>query len=295
MAKFIISTDSCADYFKSEMQQNSIHCIPVKRIHGDKVYEELVEDQSELDAFYDAVKKGKLSSTSQINPEEFLEYFGEVLNKEKEGDIIHISLSSGLSGTFNGAVLAANELNEGLKGRKIYVVDSLIATVGMMMMIERLLELQREGVAPEKAIKEIEIIRNNQQAFIMVDDLGHLKRGGRLSATKALIGSILGVKPILTINTAGKIVPIAKAKGTKNAITAITDLVEKNKVGEVKRAYIVKTSHSDTYTTFAETLKSKYPSVKFTERVIGPVIGTHVGCGAIAVLFQGKPRVDISG
>jgi len=298
MEKFIISTDSCADYFKSKMQQENIYCVAIKRIHGDTVYEEFYDSSEEFDEFYDGVGKGKLSSTSQINPDEFIDYFKSILEKEKVGDIIHVSLSSGLSGTCNGAVLAANELNETLKGRRIYVVDSLHATAGIMMLVDELIELNGK-VNSASAVKTIEEIRNNQQAFFMVDDLNHLKRGGRLSATKALIGTILGVKPILALNNHGKIVPVSKAKGQSKALQMLIELSSKysdksNPDFAGSTIYIARSSKSETYENMKKIVFEKYPQANVKEVIIGPVIGTHLGCGAVGFIFKGEPRLDIA-
>ncbi|MCL2847692.1 MAG: DegV family protein [Firmicutes bacterium] len=298
MTKFIISTDSCADYLKSEMNEQNIYCLPIKRIHGDKVYEELYDKPEEFDEFYEGVKSGKLSSTSQTNPEEFLEYFNALLSEESEGDIIHITLSSGISGTYNSAVLASNEINEKLTNRKIYIVDSLMATVGQMMLVEKLLELNGT-IDSGKAIKIVEEMRNNQQAFFMVDDLNHLKRGGRISATKALLGTILGVKPILTFNKQGKIVPCEKAKGNIKAIKTILELAEKHKDPQnadfsKETAYIVRTSKSDSYENLKTAVINAYPNINLKEVIVGPVVGTHLGCGGIGFVFIGKPRLDLA-
>ena len=298
MAKFIISTDSCADYFKSEMQQKNIYCVPVKRINGDQVFEEIYDSEEEYNVFYEGIRQGSLSSTSQINADEFLTYFNSILEKEKEGDIVHVALSSGLSGTYNGAVLAAIELNEKLKDSKIYVVDSLGATAAMMMLVDKLVELNGK-VPADKAVKTVEEMRDNLQVFFTVDDLGHLKRGGRISAAKALIGTALGVKPILTFNKIGKLVPIAKAKGQAKALQAIIEFTEKHapKAGADyagETLYIVRTSHSENYDNLKSAITKKYPKATLKEVIVGPVIGSHVGCGTVGFCFVGKPRLDIA-
>jgi len=298
MTKFIISTDSCADFLKSEMLEHNVYCLPIKRIHGDKVYEEIYDTEKEFDGFYEGIKSGKLSSTSQTNPEEFLQYFNALLSEEKEGDIIHVTLSSGISGTYNCAVLASNEINETLNSRKIYIVDSLLATVGQMMLIDKLLEINGT-IDAEKAVKVIEQLRDNQHSFFMVDDLNHLKRGGRISATKALLGTILGVKPILTFNRQGKIVPCAKAKGNAKAIKTILELAEKNKDPKNPEfvnttVYLVRTSKSETYENLKNAVIIAYPKAIIKEAVVGPVVGTHLGCGAVGFVFAGQIRLDIA-
>jgi len=294
--KFIISTDNCADYFKSDMQKLGIYFLPLKRILGDKEFAEIYDSHKEFDAFYEEIKKGALPSTSQLNPNELITHFKEILAKDKEGDIIHISLSSGVSGSHASAQAAANELNPTLKGRKIYAFDSLTCTGAQMMLIDKFLEL-RPNTAAEKAVKIMEEIRDNQHLFFMADDLFHLKRGGRVGAAKAVIGSLLGVKPILVFNKHGKLAVIDKTRGGKaaawylNAIAKYAASPNEDFAGKTIQA--IRTSQSETYTHILGALKEKYPKAIIKESRVGPIIGSHVGSGAFGFCFIGKPRLDV--
>ena len=288
--KFIISTDNCADIFKSEMQKNGIYFLPLKRILGDKEFAEIYDSSKEFDNFYEEIKKGALPSTSQINPDEFITHFNGILEKEKEGDIIQISLSSSISGTHASAVAAANELNPTLKGRKIYAFDSLSAACGQRMQIDKFMELCANTEA-EKAIKIVGDIRDNQHLLFMVDDLFHLKRGGRVSAAKAVVGSLLGVKPILTFNRQGKLAVIDKTRGAK-ASAWFLSAIEKYATSP-NEIYMIRTTQSETFNQIAKGLSDKYPKAKIVEGRVGPIIGTHVGSGALGICFQGKPRLDV--
>jgi DegV family protein with EDD domain len=187
MTKYTISTDNAVDFYKSFLEEKNIYHIPLKRISEGKEYAEFYDSVEEYEKFYENQKKGVLSSTSQINPDEFIEHFNNILEKEKTGDIIHVSMSGALSGTFSSAVSAANELNKTLKGRKIYAFDSLGVCPGMQLQINKLMELNGK-VTAEKAIAEITQVRDNTHTFFLVDDLFHLKRGGRVSAAKEIIG-----------------------------------------------------------------------------------------------------------
>jgi len=164
MTKFIISTDSCVDLFKGHLDKNGVHCITMKRVLKGEEISEHYDSVKEFDAFYDALKKGALPTTVAINPAEMQQHFEEILAKEKEGDIIHIPLSSGLSVTCESAIKAAEEINKTLKGRQIYVVDSLGATLMMGMYVEELIKLRNEGVPTARAIERIHELRDHTQA-----------------------------------------------------------------------------------------------------------------------------------
>ena len=294
--QYIISTDNCADYMKSAMEKNGIYYIPLKRLQGEKVFAEVFDSEKESYAVYDDVKKGVLSTTSQINPNEFEEHFKKILAKEKTGDIIHISLSSGLSGSHNSCVIAAQELNKTLKGRKIHAFDSLTCSGGQMMLVDKFLEL-RANTNAEKAIETVTAMRDNQVLYFVVDDLHHLKRGGRLSAAKAVIGTILGIKPVVVINKIGKLTLFAKTKGGKRTIEYFMEKMEKDAPeGCADYANMpiitIHTTPNDLHTQLFNTIKQKYPKANLKSTIVGPIIGTHVGCGGVGVIFISKTRPE---
>jgi len=289
MTKFTISTDSCADYFKSYMEKNKIYCIPLKRISGGVEYAEIYDLEAELDAFYQDMRNGTMSSTAQINPEEFTQHFKEILAKE-DGDIVYVALSSGVSGTYNSAVLAANQLNPTLDGRKIYVIDSLIGTGGQMMLVEKLKSM-RDTTPTAEAVEITTNMRDRLHVLFLVDDLQQLKRGGRLSGAKAMIATVLGIKPILTLDKFGKIEIDSKVRGTAKALEHLLAIIEKRGY-DGQDIYIERTSKSELYDQLEQRIEQKYSKDKVHKVILGPVIGAHVGCGTVAIVFQGVKRVD---
>lgn len=299
MKNFIISTDSCVDTYKSSLTKQNVYCITMKRVLNGKDVVEHYDSASEFDAFYDSLSKGALPTTSQINPFEMQEFFSSILEKEKTGDIIHIPLSSGLSSTCDNAQKAAEEINKTLKGRKIFVVDSLIATHGMGMMIEELIQLRDSGKSTHEAIKRITELRDNMQGWVIMSDLFHLRRGGRISGVKATIGTILNVKPIITINKVGKLAIENKMRGTDKGIQYILEKMEElgNKANpkfKTTTINVIRTSKSKLYEDLKAAIKAKYPTLKVKENIIvGPIIGTHLGCNSVIVIFEGAPRLDI--
>jgi len=297
MKKFTISTDNCPDFYKDFMDLHDIYCLPLKRIQGGKEYADIFNSEAEFEKIYEDIKAGATPTTSQINPDEFITHFRRILKEQKSGDIIHVSLSSALSGTHNSAVIAAHQLNEELlgKGRKIHAVDSLNVCGAMQMMIDKLLEMQE--AEPHLAINAIEQMRENQQLYFMVDDLFHLKRGGRVSGAKALLGTLLGIKPVLVVNKAGKLAIVDKIRGGKHAVKYFMEKLEKMAPTpgydyHGKPIYVVRTTKNEVYDLLKEAVKVKYPHAHVVEGIVGPIVGSHVGSGCAAIIFEGAPRLD---
>ena len=298
MSKFLISTDSCVDLFKSYLEKKQVSCICLKRITNGVESAELYDSAEEYRKFYEEIRSGALPTTSQINPFDFEEHFNKILKENKEGDIIHVSLSSGLSETCTNAFTVAKEMNEKLSGRKIFIIDSLSATMGMAMQVERLLELRDKGVSAEEAFNNVIGLRDHQHIWAAVDDLFHLKRGGRLSGFSAAFGTILKVKPILIVNNKGKLSVEKKVRGTSTAIDYILSKVEEYgiKAGADFKKNAIYLVHSEAYENCALLRKAiieKFGDINIKEGIIGPIIGTHVGEGAIAVVFEGAKRLSI--
>jgi DegV family protein with EDD domain len=295
--KFIISTDNCADYMKSAMDNNGIYCIPLKRLQAGKEYAEVFDSEREFYNVYDEVKKGILSTTSQINPDEFETHFKKILEREKSGDIVHISLSSALSGSHNSCVIAAEEMNKTLKGRKIYAFDSLSAAGGQMFIVDKFVELRNANTDAEKAVETVAAVRETENLFFIVDDLHHLKRGGRVSAAKAFIGTLLGIKPVLVINKIGKLGVVDKTKGGRKAVEFFMDTLAKrapepNFDYADKQLIVIHTTPSEVESQLCEAIKAKYPRAKLKRGIVGPIIGTHAGCGAVGLVFAGCGRPE---
>jgi DegV family protein with EDD domain len=177
MPKFIISTDSCADLFKSYLRENGVHCTLLERITNGVTTRELYDNFLEYEKFYKGLRSGSLPTTSQLSEFEIGEYFQTILDTVPTGDIIHVALSSGLSSTCENARRAAEKLNEKLPDRKIYIFDSLGASLTMGQIVKRLISLRDKDVATTEAIKIAEDIRDHQQVWIYQNSLLHLRRG----------------------------------------------------------------------------------------------------------------------
>ena len=299
LGKFVISTDSCADFYKSYLEKKNIYCVTVKRVVKGKKLGEIYDSTEEFDNFYEELKKGALPTTSELSSYEMREYFEHILEKEKDGDIIHVALSSGLSPTCSNAKVAANELNKNqLTDRKIYIVDSLGATGSMAQLVDSLIKIRDNEIETQEAVKKIERLRDYQQTWIIVSDLHHLKRGGRISAFKAAMGSWMQVKPVIVLSKKGKLVIENKIKGDRKAIEYVLDKV--HEFGTSARpdfadntVYFCYSSKSSVYDELRQTFMDRYPNVVIKESRIGPVIGTHVGNDCAAITFEGVKRLDV--
>ncbi|MFE7060643.1 DegV family protein [Sutcliffiella sp. NPDC057660] len=274
--KTAIVTDSTA-YIPAEIRaKHHIHMIPLNVIFGNESYQEEVEIK--VDQFYDEVKsKKELPSTSQPAIGEFVKLF-EKLSVEYDA-VVSIHLSSGISGTFQGAV-AAGDMVDNIE---VHAFDSEISCMIQGFYVLEAAEMAAEGKGPEEIIARLSEMKKSDRAYFMVDDLSHLQRGGRLSSAQALVGSLLQVKPLLHfVDT--KIVPFEKIRTRKKALKRIYDLFDEDaSLGVPMRAVVIHANRDAEAEEMKKELEEKYPHVEFYLSYFGPVIGTHLGEGAMGL------------
>jgi DegV family protein with EDD domain len=286
---FIVSTDSCCDAQKSEFAQNNVFYIPMAYIIDETEYRDNFDSEAEYKAFYDLLREGKMSKTTQLNATETAEYFESLISKA-QGDIVHIALSSGLSTTFENAKIAANEVMEKHKDRAIYVIDSKGATLGQKLLVDTAVEFRSAGKSAKETADYLNGLVERLQHFVTIKNLFFLRRGGRLSSTSALVGSLLGIRPIIAVNHTGELVVIGKERGQKKSLDALVNYYLKEKAPNATTVYI---AHSDDLETALE-LKEKLAGAGAGEIIIGyigPVVGSHTGPGTVAIMFEGKKRI----
>ncbi len=239
--------------------------------------------------FYLNLRDGRDAKTSAVNSETFKEIFEEEL---KEGrDVFYLGFSSGLSTTFNSSRLAARELSERYPDRKIIVVDSLSASTGYGMTVRITLDRLEQGCTLEEAAEFAESRRLNVCHWFTVDDLNFLKRGGRVSAVAAFVGTALGIKPILHVDNEGHLISMFNVRGRKKALRALCDKI--GELGEDKNSPPVYISHGDCIAdanTLADMIKEAYGVEVGIISDVGPVIGSHSGPGTLALFFLGNER-----
>lgn len=289
MNKFIITSDTTADLPRDYVEKNEIGILPMSfQIEG-KEYSG--DEELDIKAFYDKMRNGSMPTTSQINPTQAKSKFEEYL---KNGyDVLHISFSSGLSGSYNNTRLASIELNDEYKNNKVVVIDSLSVSLGEGLLVNKAVELRNEGKSIDEVAMWLEENKPNVCQHFTVNDLNHLYRGGRVSKATAILGSVIGVKPIIHVDNEGKLIPIAKVRGRKQSLTKLIDNMEKT-IGNYKsKNKTVFISHGDAYeeaVALGERIKEKFGVQSIMISPIGPIIGSHSGPGTVAVFFMGEKR-----
>jgi len=288
MQPYVLFTDSGCDIAPQTLAEWQVTCVPMTFRFRDEDKEYQNDDLSAQE-FYARLRGGETSKTSAINTETFKEWFEPTL---KEGnDILYIAFSSGLSGTYQMALLAAEELREIYPDRTVTVVDTLAASAGEGLLVYLAVQKKQAGATLEEVAAYITDIRLNVALWFTVDDLQHLKRGGRISPTVALVGGMLGIKPVLHMDDPGHLISKAKVRGRQAALKALLDKVVELGVDPKNNPIFI--SHGDCIddvNRFREMLKEKVGTDVTLISDIGPVIGSHSGPGTVAVFFISKNR-----
>lgn len=284
-----IITDSACDLTRDYIKNNNIGLLSlILNLNGQAIKDDLGETLSYKD-FYNKMREGATPTTSQINAHEFEEEFIKYI---KNGDsIIYISLSSSLSGTFNSANIAKNNLKDEYPNANIYLVDSLSVSVGQGLLVAKACEMRDSGIGAEEIVNWLEENKRKVIHSILIDDLNHLKRGGRISGATAAIGGLLNIKPTLFLDDEGKLIQGEKIKGKKKALRFLVNEVREKAVDtENEILYIC---HGDCLEE-SETLRDMIlEEVKFKNVIInyvGNVVGAHAGPGVLAAVFLGSNR-----
>jgi DegV family protein with EDD domain len=278
VANIRIVTDSTADIPESVRKQYGIEMVPLKVHFGTETYLDSVTIQA--DEFYEKLKSAaSLPTTSQPSPADFLNVYKRLIGEQPGAQIISIHLSSAMSGTYQSAVLAESML-EG--EADISVVDSKSASYGFGMLVVEAAKAAQEGKSKEEILELITNIRNNTRIYFLVDTLEYLQKGGRIGKAAALFGSLLNIKPILTIDSDGEVSSVDKVRGQKKAMGRIVELL-KEEFGERELALTIASSaEPKTEEEFSQLLRDHFRVRDITYTKIGPVIGTHAGPGTIA-------------
>ncbi|MCR8641701.1 DegV family protein [Paenibacillus sp. N1-5-1-14] len=280
MSKVRIVTDSTADIPEEIRKELGIICVPLKILFGEETFLDGVTMTQ--DTFYDRlVTSSVIPTTSQPSPQEFLDVYQQLADENPEGSIISIHLASVLSGTYQSALIAKSMMEDQVP---IAVVDSKSASYGIGELVVEAAKAAKAGKTEAEILQLIEDIQSNHAIFFMVNTLEYLQKGGRIGRASALIGSLLNIKPILTIDNEGYVSSKDKARGQKKALSRIVELLEEqfpnNTPLNIKMAHI---RNPETAEQLQHMIAEKF-DVKSVEHVtIGPVVGTHVGPGLVAV------------
>lgn len=287
-----ILTDSTADLPIEYLKEHDIGCIPISYILDDVTY----GGDRELDwkEFYAMMRnEGKMPTTSQINPEEARAYFEQYIGSNRE--ILYLAFSSGLSGTCGNLRMAAEEIMEEHPEVKIRVVDSLAASMGEGLFVHKAVRMRDQGKSMEETAEWLEEHARSVVHVFTVDDLFHLYRGGRVSRTAAVLGTLASIKPKLHVDDEGHLILIGKVRGRKKSLSALVDYMEE-KMGswaDENKEDCVFISHGDALEDAAyvrDLIKERFGFQNFLISHIGPTIGAHSGPGTIALFFMGESR-----
>ena len=295
MAEFILSCCSPADLTKEHFESRNIKYIHFHYyLDETHYYDDLFETMS-ADAFYQAMVDGADTKTSQVNVSEFIDFFEGFLKEGK--DVLHVTLSSGISGTYNSACIAQGILEEKYPDRKIYVVDSLCAASGHGLMMDKLADLREEGKTIDEVRSWAEENKTRLHHLVATTDLTFLIKGGRLSKTAGFVGTVLSICPILTINKEGKLLAKEKVRTKKKALKRLTELMEEYATDGLEYSDKCYVSHSaclDDAKIVAAAIEERFPHLNGKVKInnIGPTIGSHTGPGTTAVFFWGKEKED---
>ena len=287
MQDYKIFIDTSADIDPDFFHENGLGFVPMNYTLGneDRLCE-TIETQEALKEFYDGQRKGLATQTSQIPPDRYLKVFGPLL---KEGtDILYLSLSSGLTKTYDNVMLAKEELEEKYPGRHVCAVDSQSATGGIGLLAERAVRNKNNGMDILENEKDLNAAACKICLEFMVDDLMYLKRGGRIPASTAVLGTMLNIKPIMFVNNNGALSNYAKKRGEKAAMKdLLSNWLQDRDTSYGKRMYICHGDCIDRVNQMKEMLLKEDPELDIAICQMTPVIGAHVGPGMMALLYYG--------
>lgn len=290
MSNYVIVTDSCIDLPLELIKKLSLEVIPLTVIISGKEYKNYADERDiTFKDFYQLLRDEEVPTTSQLSPIDFITVYEQILKQGK--DILSISFSSALSGTYQSAVVARNELIKDYPDRKIITIDSLCASMGQGLLLTYAAEMQKAGKSLEDVSSWVESNKQSVCHLFTVSDLNHLKRGGRLSAGKAFIGTLIQLKPLLHVDSNGKLVPIAKARGRKIAMNQMVDRLVQTIINPSNQLIYI--SHGDCLEDALYVKEQILKQIDVKEvliNYIGPVIGAHSGLGTLALFYIGKER-----
>lgn len=290
MKDFVIVTDSCCDLTDTLAKKAELTVIPmVLNISGNEYHNYLDEREISSKDFYARLRSGENASTAAVNMDVFTGVFEDILKQDK--DVLYIGFSSGLSSTYHVSTLVAEELSKKYPDSKIYCVDTLAASMGEGLLVY-LAALQKQA---GKSIEEVRDFAENNKLklchWFTVDDLNHLKRGGRVSATTAFVGSLLNIKPILHVDDEGHLINVGKVRGRKLSIETIFENMKKSAIDPSEQIIFI--SHGDCEEdalTLKKMVEKEFHPKEIHINTIGPVIGAHSGPGTLALFFLGTHR-----
>ena len=295
MSDFILSCCSAVDLTQEQMDNYGISYIPFHFELNGVQYTDDLGQSVPYPEFYRRMSEGEDTKTSQVNVDEFIQYFEGFLKEGK--DILHLTLSSGISGTFNSARLAKDMLEEKYPGRKLYVVDSLAASGGYGLLMVKLAELKNAGKSVDEVYEFAETHKKKLNHWFFTSDLTFFIKGGRVSKTAGFVGQMLNICPLLNVDFMGRLIPREKIRTKKKVIARIVDVMEEKAEGGRDyngKVFITQSYCEDDAKAVAALIEERFPKIdgKVEINYIGNLIGSHTGPGTVALFFWGEERTN---
>lgn len=293
MANYVLSCCSTADLSKEHFEERDIHYICFHYKLDGVDHPDDLGQTIPFEEFYKKMDEGADTVTSQVNVSEYVEYFSKFLEEGK--DILHVSLSTGISGTYNSAMNAALIARERYPERKIYIVDSLGASSGYGLLMDKLADLRDSGMSIDEVRDWTEEHKLNLHHWFFSTDLKFYIKGGRISKTAGTIGTILGICPLLNMDNEGRLIPRAKIRSKRKVIQEIVKRMEENADGGLDysgKCYISQSACVEDAKEVARLVEERFPKLcgKVEINYVGTTIGSHTGPGTVALFFWGKKR-----
>lgn len=294
MPNYILSCCSTADLTNEHFEKRNIHYVCFHYMLNGQMYEDDLGQSVPFDQFYQAMADGATTRTSQVNADEFIAYFTPFL--EQGLDILHVSLSSGISGVTNSASIARDELLARFPERKIYIVDSLGASSGYGLLMDRLADLRDEGKTLEEVHEWAENNKLHLHHWFFSTDLTFYVRGGRISKAAGWFGTVLKICPLLNMDDLGRLIPREKIRGKNKVIRAIVDAMAQHaEDGEnySGKCYVCHSACLQDAQAVAQLVEERFPHLNGNVEIysVGTTIGSHTGPGTVALFFFGDERV----
>ena len=295
MSDYVISCCSTADLSKEHFEKIDVHyCCFHYEMDGVQYLDDLGQSM-DFDVFYQRMTDGAMTKTSQINADEYEEYFAQFLSQGK--DILHLTLSSGISGTFNSANLAKALLEDKYPDRKIYVIDSLAASSGYGLLVDHLAAMRDSGATIDELAAWVEEHKLNLNHWFFSSDLTFFIRGGRISKAAGAVGTVLNICPLMNVDFDGRLIPRYKIRPKKKVIQAIVDKMAEQAEGGTDysgKCFISHSACEEDAKAVAALVEERFPNLNGRVLItsLGTTIGSHTGPGTVALFFWGQKRAD---
>lgn len=290
MKKFNIVVDSSCDLSYDYCKEHEIYPIFMKYTIGENIYTDTMKEE-DIKEFYNQMRKGAVPKTGQVNTFDYFNYFSSI--SENKFPILYICLSSGLSGSYNNALQTKEMLLEEFPNREIYIVDSLIASLGTGLQVVEAMKMRDAGKSIEETYEYLLDLSHKVNTYYTTNEMVYLYRGGRVNKLKYMVADAFKINPILRVDNLGKLLVHQSVPGEKKTLKRIVEMIGKNVIDPENQTLFV--SHADNLEKaklYGETIKEKYGFKDIFYSNIGTIIGSHTGPGLVAVFFIGKERTE---